>query len=220
MPRRPRTATAGLVFHVMNRAARRLALFEQESDYALFIETLAEAHDRIPLRILSYVVMPNHWHLALWPDEDDQMPRFMAWLTGTHAHRWHLRRCSAGSGTIYQGRYKAIPVKDDYHFLVVCRYVERNPVKAGLVDDVADWPWSSVGTRARPIGPALGEWPVARPDDWVAYVNAPELPGEFRDLREAMRSGVPFGPPDWRDATASRLDWHRGLRPPGRPRLG
>src|SRR5262249_6743342 len=75
MRRRPRRATGGLVYHVMNRGARRLPLFESEVDYRMFLMVLREAQTRVPLRLLSYVLMPNHWHLIVWPDRDDQLSR-------------------------------------------------------------------------------------------------------------------------------------------------
>ena len=216
MPRRPRHATAGLVFHVMNRAARRLPLFEGAEDYAAFLRVVREAQDRTPLRLLCYVLMPNHWHLVVWPSHDDDLPRFMGWLTGTHSRRWHLHRRCVGSGTIYQGRYKAIAVKDDHHFLVVCRYVERNPVKARLVASAADWPWSSASVLAGPSRPRLDAWPVRRPEHWRDYVDRGESPGEFEPLRRAIRSSAPFGPDGWQEETANRLNWQSGLRPWGR----
>jgi putative transposase len=79
----------------MNRAARRLPLFESDGDYATFLRALTDAQDRIPLRLLCFVLMPNHWHLVLWPKEDGELPRFMAWLTSTHS-RWHLPNTPTG----------------------------------------------------------------------------------------------------------------------------
>ena len=204
----------------MNRAARRLPLFESAEDYAMFLRALNDAQDRIPLRLLCYVLMPNHWHLVVWPAHDDELVRFMAWLTSTHSRRWHLRRQSVGSGTIYQGRYKAIAVKDDHHYLVVCRYVERNPIKAGLVASAADWPWSSASVIAGSIQPRTTEWPVARPEPWGAYVDRDESPGEFERLQTAIRLGTPYGPHGWREDAATRLRWPSGLRSRGRPRIG
>jgi putative transposase len=202
----------------MNRAARRLPLFESDRDYAAFLRVLNEAQARIPLRLLCYVLMPNHWHLVVWPAQDDELARFMAWLTGTHARRWHLQRRSVESGTIYQGRYTAVAVKDDHHLLMVCRYVERNPVKAHLATRSADWPWSSASGLAGPLQPTLHTWPVTRPEPWSEYVDRGESPGEFDRLRAAIRAGAPFGPTSWRERTATRLDWHFGLRRRGRPR--
>jgi len=67
MPRRPRQATGGYVFHVLNRAAAQRTLFREDGDYAAFLGILNEAQQQVPMRILSYCVMPNHWHLVLWP---------------------------------------------------------------------------------------------------------------------------------------------------------
>ena len=160
MPRRPRHGTAGLVFHVMNRGARRLTLFDGPADYAAFVEVLQEATARFPMRLLCYAVMPNHWHLVLWPRADGDLSAFMEWTTVTHSRRWHFAHNAVGTGTIYQGRYKAIAVKDDGHFLTVCRYVERNPVRARLVARVEDWEWSSASSLSRRSAPHLHAWPV------------------------------------------------------------
>jgi putative transposase len=67
MPRRPRIAPGGLVYHVLNRAVARLCLFEKDADYAAFERVLAEALEKHPTRLLAYTVMPNHWHLVVWP---------------------------------------------------------------------------------------------------------------------------------------------------------
>lgn len=217
VPRRPRHATGGLVFHVMNRAARRLTLFDSADDYLTFVNVLREAQNRIPMRLLAYVVMPNHWHLVVRPEEDDELPAFMMWLTGTHSRRWHRTKPSAGTGTIYQGRYSAIAVHTDYHFLVVCRYVERNPVKAGLVERSSHWPWSSASEATEPKRPILSPWPLPKPAGWREVVDASPFCDEFEQLRAAIRRGRPFGPGSWPDETASRLHWSSGMRPLGRP---
>jgi len=206
-----------LVFHVMNRAVRKLPLFQTADDYAAFVGVLTQAVERVPVRLLCYAVMPNHWHLVVWPSESGQLPRFMKWLTGTHARHWNAHRSATGIGAVYQGRYRAVPVHDDRHFLTVCRYVERNPIKARLVDHAADWPWSSASESEEPIRPALSAWPLSRPASWREFVDASERPGEFDDLRAAIRTNVPFGPDDWSRETADRLEWPNGLRRPGPP---
>ena len=207
MPRRPCRGTAGFVFHVMNRGARRLTLFDGPADYSTFVEVLQEATDRFPMRLLCYAVMPNHWHLLLWPRADGDLPAFMEWTTVTHSRRWHLAHNAVGTGTIYQGRYKAIAVKDDGHFLTACRYVERNPVRARPVARVEDWEWSSASSLARSSAPRLHVWPVPRPTKWEEHVNATELPQDLERLRGAIRRGAPFGPDAWREDTANRIGW-------------
>jgi REP-associated tyrosine transposase len=220
MPRRPRQGTGGLVFHVMNCGARRLPLFDRPGDYRLFVDALREATDRFPgMRLLCWVVMSNHWHLVLWPREDGDLSAFMAWITSTHSRRWHLVHNTVGSGTIYQGRFKAIPVRDDVHFLTVCRYVERNPVRARLVRRVEDWDWSSASCQWHLSGPRLHPWPVRRPASWEEDANAEENLPDLLQLRDAISRSSPFGSESWREQTTSSLGWQTGLRPRGRPHL-
>jgi len=91
--------------------------------------------------------MKTHFHFLLWPKEDDDLPRFMQWLTGTHAQHWHLHRGSRGTGAVYQSRYVSKPICDDRHYFVALRYVERNALEAGLVERAELWPWCSVSER-------------------------------------------------------------------------
>ena len=76
--------------------------------------------------VLSYAIMPNHWHLVVKPEHDGTLSKYLQWLTVTHVRRWHSHHHTAGTGPIYQGRFKSFPVQEDDHFLTVCRYVERN----------------------------------------------------------------------------------------------
>ncbi len=120
--------------------------------------------------------MPNHWHFLLWPDGDDQLPKFMHWLTGTHAGRWRRDTVSQGEGAVYQSRYTAVTVQDQRQLLTVWRYVERNPVEAGLVDEAQDWPWSSAGQLSNPSPDlVLDAPPIVRPADWLSFVNRREI---------------------------------------------
>jgi putative transposase len=86
-------------------------------------------------------------------------------LTVTHAQRWHAFRGTSGTGSVYQGRFKAIPIQSDRHLLLVCRYVERNPLRAKLVEDAADWRWSSLWRRIHGRDAELDPWPVPPPGD-------------------------------------------------------
>ena len=124
MGRALRVTAGDTVYHVLNRANGRQALFDDEGDYAAFERVLAEAQQRLPMRLLAYCLMPNHWHRVLWPFGDGDLSRFLAWLT--HTQRWHADRHTTGSGHLYQGRFKSFLVQTDAHLLTVCRYVERN----------------------------------------------------------------------------------------------
>src|SRR5580698_4010259 len=103
MPRTARYAPGGYVFHVLNRAVARLPLFEKVGDYAAFMRVMAEAHELHPIRILSYCIMPNHWHMVLWPKHDGDLTEFVRWMTHTHTMRWHAQHRTAGTGHLYQG---------------------------------------------------------------------------------------------------------------------
>jgi putative transposase len=201
----------------MNRAARRLPLFSSPEDYEAFDQVLCEAGDRVPMRLLDYAGMPTHFHLVLWPRADSDLSRYMQRLTMVHVQRWHKARGTTGCGTLYQGRFKAIPVQADGHFLRLCRYVERNPVRGGLVNLPTEWPWGSAYRRQRGGGPRLDEWPIAIPHGWTDLVAEVEAPASIEEIRECLRLGRPFGAEHWCVETAERLPWCCGLRPRGRP---
>ena len=150
MAGRLRVDVGDVVYHVLNRRVGRMTLFEKDEDYAAFEQVLSEAHPRSPMRLLAYCLMPNHWHLVLWPRHDGELSRYMQWLTTTHMRRWHAHHGTRGTGALYQGRYKSFPVQEDGHFLVVCRYVERNALRAGLVERAEQWAWSSLWRRQPP----------------------------------------------------------------------
>src|SRR5881392_1683649 len=117
MGRALRAAEGGYVYHVLNRANARLKIFEDDDDYLAFEQVLAQAVERTQTRLLAYCVMPNHWHLVVWPKQDGELSQFVGWLTLTRTQRWHAYRQSTGSGHVYQGRFKSFPIQeDDYLF--------------------------------------------------------------------------------------------------------
>ena len=221
MGRPLRAAAGGVIYHVWNRANGRQAIFEKTGDYDAFERVLAEAHTQVPMRTLAYCVMPNHWHLVLWPRRDGDLSRFMAWLALTHTQRWHAHHHSTGSGHLYQGRFKSFPVEANGHFLTVCRYVERNPLRAGLVVRAEEWRWSSLWRRSK--GPRQGTawlatWPLPRPQAWVEWTNEPQTGAELEALRRCVARGQPYGSESWVQRITRRLSLEGTLRPRGRPR--
>jgi len=236
MPRFPRPPTGGIVCHALNRANAGLTLFDSAPDYELFEHTLAQAHQRVAMRTLAFCVMPNHWHLVLRPRADDDLPEFMRWLTVTHTQRWHAAHGTAGSGHVYQGRYKMFPVQarrvtaaerrrgvldKGSSLWTVLRYVERNALRARLVARAEKWRWGSLWRRTQ--GDAdqraiLSDPPAGWPADWVERVNRPQTAEEEQALADCIARGRPFGTPDWIAATAAKLGLQATLRPRGRPR--
>jgi len=220
MPRIARIAPGGIVYHVLNRANGRLRLFKKDEDFLAFEEVLALAHERAPIRILDWVMMSNHWHMVLWPERDGELTRFLRWLTLTHAQRWKHAHDAVGHGHLYQGRFKSFPIQDDGHLLTVLRYVERNPVRADLVDAAEDWRWGSCYARqhrGHPLASLLSPWPVDRPRRWLERVNQPQTPAEEKAVRTSIERSRPFGADAWVNKTARRLQLQQSLRPRGRP---
>lgn len=219
MPRRLRHSTAGLVYHVLNRGAKRARLFDSTADYAAFEQLLAEATARVPMTVLAYCLMPNHWHLVLCPRQDGDLSRFMHWLTTTHAQRRHTFMGTSGLGPVYQGRFKAIPVQVDRHYVAACRYVEHNAERAGLVSNGQLWRWSSLWHRVNSCNPPwLSEWPLLLSGSCVEPSNQPQCLADLASIRAAIRRGAPYGDEQWRDCTSRTLGLESAVRPRGRPR--
>ena len=224
MPRTARRSLGGVVYHALNRGNGRQRLFHKPADYDAFVALLAEVKKAVPgVLLLAYCLMPNHWHLVLLPRRDGELSRFMQRLLTAHVRRHHAHRRTAGSGGhLYQGRFKSFPVQDDRHLLAVCRYVESNPLRAGMVGRAQDWPhsslrWSAGLTDAPPPVP-LAPWPVERPADWLARVNEPINEDDLARLRCSARRGRPFGDEAWTRRTANLLGLTHTLRDPGRPK--
>jgi putative transposase len=221
MPRRLRFASGGYVYHVLNRAVGRATLFRKEADYAAFEKVLREAPEFQPMRLLAYCLMPNHWHLVIWPRRDGELSDYVRWLTVTHTQRYHAHYHTGGTGPLYQGRFKSFPIQEGVHLRIVCRYVERNALRAGLVRKAEAWRWSSLCARSSDedmIG--VDPWPEARPERsvWLPYVNGVETEAELTALRQSVVRGAPFGEERWVERTAKRLGLESTLRPRGRPR--
>jgi putative transposase len=221
MGRPKRAADGGLIYHVLNRANARLTFFHKPEDYAAFERVLEEAVERTKMRLLAYCLMPNHWHLVVWPKADGDLSRFTGWLTLTHTQRWHAHRRSTGSGHLYQGRFKSFPIQDDAHFYTVCRYVERNALRANLVERAEDWRWGSLYRWLRGTAneaSLLAAWPERRLAGWAEEVNAVQTEAEEAAVRRAVNRGSPFGESSWSDRMVARLGLESTLRPRGRPR--
>lgn len=221
MPRAARVAIPGSIHHVLNRGNAKRQIFHKAADYMAFANLLGEAAGRFQMRLLAYCLMPNHWHLVLWPLDGTEIPAYMHWLTSVHVRRHHRHYGSTGTGHVYQGRYKGFLVQSDRHLLTVIRYVEANPVRAGLVQRAEDWPWSSLSRMfSGEGGRLLSEWPVPRPRDWSGFVNRAFPLHQLDDLRQSAAQGRPFGSPAWQTDLAARYGVAPTTRPRGRPPLG
>lgn len=191
-------------------------LFQQPADYDLFLRVLRDALERVPVRLLAYVLMPNHWHLVLWPGRGHVLADLMKWATATHVQWYRITTGTRGRGALYQGRYRAIPVDSDAYFYNLIRYVERNPLRKCLARTADGWRWSSCWPSPGPDHPHLSEWPVPKPGDWDARLREAEEGAQLEEIRTAIRQNLPYGRPVWQKDVVSRLGWPTGLERPGR----
>jgi putative transposase len=196
-----------------------MRLFYKPGDYAAFEQVLAEGLERYPVELLTYCLMPNHWHLVVRPKTDLALGRLMGWVGVTHVRRHHEHYHHRGGGHLYQGRFKSFPVAEDGYFLTLCRYVEANSVRAKLVESAEQWQWGGLWRRShRDKGLPLTPWPLDRPRGWLEWVNAEIGKEQLDGLRVCVQRGRPLGAAEWVEATADRLGLGFTLRSAGRPR--
>ena len=196
-----------------------MTVFHKDDDYAAFLKLMSQASQQIPMRLLAYCLMPNHFHMVLWTKQDGDLSQWMQWLTTSHVRRYHRHYDS--SGHVWQGRFKSFPIQSDEHLLTVMRYVERNPVRAKSIPvrKAQNWPWSSVGSPPKNVEkPELDPGPVPRRSDWLDWVNRPLTEAERDALHECISRGQPYGAENWKVQAAKRHDIESSLRPRGRPR--
>ncbi len=190
MARKRRALSPRMVYHICNRATEKVRLFSSDDDYELWIKTFREALDRYPLEVYGYCLMPNHWHLLLSCRESAMISRALKWLGATHAIRWRKRSESIGRGAVYQSRYRCHAVRANQIFLVVARYIERNPVRAGLCKQPKDWRWSSLGQSGKTI--PITTWPMSKPVDWDLFMAHGGCELQEQQIRKALLTGQPF----------------------------
>src|SRR5688572_17346831 len=182
MPRTARAIVANYCYNILNRANRRAPVFHEPADYHQFLALIARAQRRLELPIIAACLMPNHVHLVVRPASAEDVGRWMHWVFTTHV-RWHFAKYP-GTGRLWQGRYKAFVAQEDHHLLTLMRYVERNALRANLVERAEDWRWGSLAWRSARQAPIeLTTSPVPLPSYWRHYVNEPQTDVELAELR-------------------------------------
>jgi len=221
MGRPKRSDEGGAIYHMLNRANRRATIFQKPSDYRAFEGILAEALERVRLKLFSYCLMPNHWHLVVSPEVNGEMSRFGQWLGLTHTQRYHAHYETTGEGHLYQGRYKSFQIQSDEHFLSCCRYVERNAYTAELCESPELWRYGSLNRWFYGTGierEMLSPWPIPRRANWIDWVKRPLSLSEQRSIQRSMQRNAPFGDDRWANSTAQKNNIESTMRSIGRPR--
>ena len=192
MPRPPRVCLDGVPLHVVNRGNKRQLVFLEDADYLGFLDALATVSERTSVRLLTFCLMPNHFHLVLWPLIGSEVPAYMQMMMTAHIRDLQRRHGTVGTGHVYQSRYRSSAIFSERHLLNVCRYVEANGLAAGLASRAELWPWS----RLAKTGPSddvnlITEWPVKRPENWLGLVNQPLGERVWKKIRKEIRRNQP-----------------------------
>lgn len=221
MGRAPRVDVRNIPYHVLNRANNRSAIFSKPDEYRHFEDLLEEAVKRYKMRLLAYVLMPNHWHLILYPQGDGDISLFMQWLTLTHTQQYHAWKKTIGHGHIYQGRYKSFLIEKNEYLWAAIKYVERNPVRARLAKRVEQWRWGSGYRRldgTKKEREILSDSPVDLPHSYRTWVNEPDKEDDLVNLRISATKGKPFGTMEWTERVVERFGLAATMRARGRPK--
>jgi REP-associated tyrosine transposase len=216
MPRTARAIVGGHCYHVLNRANKRAQVFHERADYEQFLALIARSQARLSVPILAACLMPNHVHLVVRPNGSDDLARWMHWAFTTHVRWYHAKYTT--TGRIWQGRFKAFVVQEDHHLLTLMRYVERNALRARLVERAEDWEWGSLAWRRARLSPvALAPSPVPLPSYWRQLINEPQTDVELAEIRSCANRQRPFGGSEWVVQQIRERGLESSVTPVGRP---
>lgn len=192
MTRMARVVVPGIPHHVTQRGNRRQKVFFCDSDYHLYIQLLRHYSSKANVDIWAYCLMPNHVHLVLVPDSNDGLRLSLA-----EAHRRYtcfINTREDWRGYLWQGRFASFPMDERYLYCAV-RYVELNPVRAGLCGEAEEWRWSSARAHLNRIDDGLVKVKpmLDRVNDWTGFLSSCDKESRYDDLRKHSRTGRPLG---------------------------
>lgn len=193
MARLARVVLPDLPHHVTQRGNRRQEVFLREPDYSTYLAILSEFTERFGVQVWAYCLMPNHVHIVAVPHEPENLTKAIA---ETHRrYTFWINRREGWTGYLWQGRYASFPM-DDTHLLLAARYIEQNPVRAGLCDKPHQWRWSSarhhLGIETDPLI-SQGDLLKTFTDDWHGFLALSMNDEEKQLLRKHEGSGRPLG---------------------------
>ncbi len=220
MARQPRLDIADQIFHVINRSNARWDIFKSDKDFQGVVKSLVETLELIPIDIFAFCIMSNHWHFVVRPKANGDMGGFFGKFTQKTTQRWHTKHGTVGTGHLFQGRFKSFLVEKDEYFIQLAKYVEANALRAKMVKNAEDWPWSSLCLRLKNSELAkkiLMPWPIEIPKNYLSLVNHPLAKTQLDNIRTSVEKSRPFGSEAWVGKQVDRYDLGYTLRQPGRP---
>ncbi len=226
MPRKPRFFVPGMATHVVQRGNNRQAIFFDESDYIAYLGYLREALEKYECQLHAYVLMTNHVHLLLSSEIEDGISRVMQYVGRCYVP--YINHKYGRSGTLWEGRYKASLIDSERYFLICMRYIECNPVRAGMVEQPGDYRWSSYHANAGGrcdllLTPhqqylALGSSNTGRTGHYKELFKVHIEEAELEGVRAAWHSGTPLGNDHFREEIEHVLKQKVGYSHQGRPK--
>lgn len=225
MARLPRLTVPGYPHHVIQRGNNRQPIFTSQADDEFFLDLLDENARKFGVAIHAYVLMGNHFHLLVTPQTDTALPQMMQAIGRRYVR--YFNDAQQRSGTLWEGRYKATLIQADRYLLACMVYIDLNPVRAGLVGQARDYPWSShahyIGLRMdklltpHPLYWALGNTPFAREAAYAGLVQAGVSAAQLEDLTQSTLHGWALGEAGFVDELQKRTSRRLSKTSAGRP---
>jgi putative transposase len=220
MPRVARVVIADVAHHVTQRGNGRQFILAMDAERLVYLDLLRQALREQPLAVLGFCLMSNHVHVVAIPQRAEVLAETFQHVHGRYAAYWNVAH--ATSGHVWQGRFYSCPM-DPGHLWTALRYVELNPVRAGMVGEAAAWPWSSAAAHCGMANPDAclnlstwgKNWSAA---SWRKFLEAGETEAELRSIRRCTHNGRPLGPAEFTRALEERTQRRLAPRPRGRPR--
>jgi len=227
MSRKPRFFLPNTAVHAIQRGNNRQAVFFDDSDYQLYLDWLMLAAEKYSCRIHAYVLMTNHVHLLVTPENSDSLSRMFQYVGRFYVS--YVNNTYGRTGTLWEGRYKASLVEEESYLLSCYRYIELNPVRAGMVKRIEDYPWSSYGHNAiasnnavvspHPLYLQLGKDEEQRCAAYRALFDMHLDSAVLEEVRDCLQTGTPLGNVQFKEQIEQALNVKVGQSKRGRPRV-
>lgn len=209
MPRIARGLAGGEIYHIINRGNRRTEVFHNTQDYEKFIELMHEAKKMTNIKLYSFVLMPNHFHFIVEPNEAEDLSKYMQWLLTSYVR--YYNKTYKTSGHLWQGRYKSFIVQKDNYLLTLLNYVEQNPIRAKLKQ------WTYVSSNSK-INDFIDELPIKLPENWEEIKKDILKKKDKEKIDNSIQRQSPYGEDDWVHDIALKYDIVSTINPRGRPK--
>lgn len=225
MARQPRLVIPGLPHHVFQRGHNRQDVFRSDADRMAWKSMMMDAMREANVQVHAYVMMGNHYHLLVTPADTKGLSTAIQMIGRRYVARFNA--IYQRTGALWEGRFKAMPIVEDRYYLACLRYIELNPVRAGVVLDAQDYEWSSARhhlglceeswLQFHPLYWRLGNTPFERQNAYAQLLAAGLVESELADLHQSVQKGLALGSPSTLDAWSEKLNRHLHARARGRP---